>query len=89
MIQYDPLIDIAWDDEETPVLDKQEPAEQKQVQQAEDERIGTLYRDDSQQWLCYICAKPTNVYLYMGRYSVKIHSDCATHYLTETKPRQK
>lgn len=74
---YDPFVDIAWDDEQTPVL-KQES--QQEASTDSNMSKGTLYKSDGAQWPCYICHYPTDISLYKGRYSLRLHPECALRY---------
>lgn len=81
---YDPFVDIAWDDEQTPIL------KNKQMPQKEDNQptVGSFYRSDGAQWPCYICYAPTDVSLYMGKYTLRLHPICAIQHKIVEAPEK-
>ncbi|NDD55625.1 hypothetical protein EBZ39_17465 [bacterium] len=83
-MNYDPLIDIAWDDETTPVNTDAEPDYME-----EELNYGQLYRSEGQSWQCYICGKPTDISLPMRTYTLRIHPICAIQYKIIEPPKDK
>ncbi|NDC25722.1 MAG: hypothetical protein EB120_10910 [Proteobacteria bacterium] len=90
-MNYDPLIDIAWDDETTPVNTDAEPDYMEQEPSPKEQQLhyGQLYRSEGQAWQCYICAKPTDISLPMRTYTLRIHPICAIQYKIIEPPSNK
>lgn len=73
---YDPFVDIAWEDEQTPLLNNSDRPK-KGAQDGDELRLGALYRAEGSQWPCYVCAAPTDFFVHKGQYTLRLHPICA------------
>lgn len=80
---YDPMMDNVWDDEEesTPIVDRNQLKN-------DHARPGEFLRSPDSQWDCYICARPTNISLFMGTYTLRIHPICAVQHKIAQPPNK-